>query len=130
VKVFYFGCWGGAGHYIWTPSGGHPRPEKAGPWEPHDLDASTVDHRGRDTGRGVVPVDPDEREHVWRLTHRDGWTALGAWDRTCDGRRGSKAVFVAEGEHDEATMRGFAASYFPAVYSRIMRAYAEGLVRS
>jgi len=96
----------------------------------HELDAPPIGHRGRDTGRGVVPVDPDEREHVWRLTHRDGWTALGAWDRTCDGRRGSKAVFVAEGEHDEATMRGFAASYFPAVYSRIMRAYAEGLVRS
>jgi hypothetical protein len=67
----------------------------------------------------VVPVDPDEREHVWRLTHRDGWTALGAWDRTCDGRRGSKAVFVAEGEYTEDEMRVLAARWFPAVWARI-----------
>lgn len=94
MKVFYFGCWGGAGHYIWTPRGDHPQPEKAGPWKPHDLDASTVDHR-------------------------DGWTALGAWDRTCDGRRGSKAVFVAEGEYTEDEMRVLAARWFPAVWARI-----------
>lgn len=127
MKVFYFGCWGDVGHYLWSPSAQHAR--TAGPWTERDLDTSPIDSRGHDTGRGVVPADPEQREHVWRLTHKDGWTAIGAWDRTADQRRGSVSVFVAEGEHDESTMRGFAASYFPAVYSRIMRSDAERMAR-
>lgn len=122
AKVFYFGPWDRAGHYIWTPRGDHPRPEKAGPWEVHDLDASPLDHFNRDTGKGVVPLDRDETEGVWRLTCRDGWTALGAWDRTCDRRNGSKAVFIAEGTHDENTMRAVAAAWFPVIWARISKA--------
>lgn len=129
MKVFYFGCWGDLGHHLWTPTG-RRSPGDAGPWMAHELDAPPTGHRGRDTGRGVVPADPDEREHVWRLTHSDGWTALGAWDRTCDRRNGSKAVFVAEGEYTEDEMRVLAARWFPAAWARITGAHAEGLVRA
>lgn len=125
MNVFYFGPWGGPGHHVWTPSGMHPRPEMAGPWRPVDLDASSYDTRERmygrtvDTGRGFVPVDPEEKQGIWRLTHAPGWTAIGAWDRTCDRRGQCKAVFVAEGEHDLEAMQRIAAEHFPAVWSRI-----------
>lgn len=116
MKVFYFGPWGDVGHHLVAPNGLPCR--VAGPWNPAALDAHPVDFRGS-TGRGVVPEDPEQRTGVWRLTHRDGWTALGAWDRTGDRRPYSKAVFVAEGEHDEAAMKEIAARHFPSVWARI-----------
>jgi len=124
--VLYFGPWGQAGHHLFRPSGIHSRPSRqAGPWTLAELDATPYTWRGgqlgADSGRGVVPVDQHEREGVWRLTHRDGWTALGAWDRSCDTRRGSKAVFIAEGTHDEQAMREIAAREFPEVWARIER---------
>lgn len=121
MKVYYFGCWDVVGHYAWTPDAPYARPRQAGPWSLGDLDAGPVDWRGP-TGRGVVPEDPEQREGVWRLTHRDGWTAIGAWDRTVDRRGGSKAVFVAEGEHDLPAMERIAAEHFPKVWARITRA--------
>lgn len=135
MMVFYFGPWGEPGHYIWSPSLASPRPHRAGPWTSGDLDATPYErtYRGdevRDSGKGVVPVDADERQGVWRLTRAvylfEPWTAIGAWDRTCDPRRGSKAVFVAEGEHDEAAMREIAARVFPELWSRITGEAAPG----
>lgn len=127
--VFYFGPWGGPGHYIWTPDARYPRPHRAGPWTPGDLDASSYSTRERlyrrtvDTGRGFCPVDPEERQGVWRLTRGvylfEPWTAIGAWDRTCDPRGQCKAVFVAKGEHSEEAMKEIAARHFPAVWARI-----------
>lgn len=122
MRVFYFGCWGGPGHYVWTPNGRHARPEMAGPWTPGELDAPTTDWRGP-TGHGVTPVDRDQKQGVWRLSLRDTaagmWTAIGAYDRTEDRRFGSVAVFVAEGEHGEEQMKRIAAEHFPAVWARI-----------
>lgn len=136
MDVFYFGPWGGAGHYVWTPDGRHPRPERAGPWGPDDLDSSSYRllHGRRngsfDTGRGLVPIDPEEAQGVWRLTRSSdaagSWTAIGCWDRTCDPRGNSKAVFVAKGEHTEEAMRELAARHFPAVWARIVGAGKDG----
>lgn len=122
MKAFYFGPWGSPGHYIWTPDSGSAR--RAGPWEASQLDAKAYDRYGRDTDRGFVPVDPEERQGAWRLTlARDSggvmWTAIGAYDRTQDHRGGSIAVFVAEGEHDAEAMKRIAAEQFPAVWARI-----------
>jgi hypothetical protein len=131
VKVYYFGPWGEPGHYLFLPNARHrhPRPEQAGPWTDGDLDASSYKRGyGRDdaqpTGRGFCPPDPDEKQGVWKLTHGTDaggatWTAIGAWDRTCDPRGQCKAVFIAEGEHDEQAMRAIAEQHFPAVWARI-----------
>ena len=128
MRVFYFGPWGEPGHYIWTPKG--PRVwDKVGPWSGSDLDASSykLDYRDRaiPTGRGFCPADAAEPQGVWALTRGHDaagatWTAIGCWDRTCDPRGQSKAVFVAEGEHDEAAMQALAARHFPAVWARIL----------
>lgn len=139
MKVFYFGPWGGPGHYVWTPDGDHPRPERAGPWGPNELDASSYKRDyGRsaafDTGRGFCPVDPEEPQGVWRLTRAvylfEPWTAIGCWDRTSDRRGNSKAVFVAEGEHDMEAMQRIAAEHFPAVWARILGGQAMIAYRS
>lgn len=123
--ILYFGCWGDVGHYLWA----HDRNmlhycAAAGPWTVRDLDATPYErtYRGeevRDSGRGLVPVDREERQGIWRHTQRDGWTAIGAWDRTVDRRGGSKAIFVAEGMHTEEAMREMAAAAFPSVWARI-----------
>lgn len=121
TPCFYFGTWGQAGHYLFTPQGMYLR--HAGPWTEAMLDATPYERygreRGQDTGKGVVPADPDEREGVWRLTHLGGWTAFGAWDRTCDRRGGSKAVFVAPGTLGGDDMRALAAHHFPTIWARI-----------
>lgn len=119
MKVFYFGAWGQVGHHVFTPAGLSPRPHMAGPWTPRELDANGYDARGRTTGGGFCPPDPEQPQGVWRLTTSTGWTAIGCWDRTCDERKGSRSVFVAEGEHSEAEMREIAARHFPAVWARI-----------
>ena len=119
MKVFYFGAWSAAGHYVFTPSGLSPRPEMAGPWSPRDLDTDGYDTRGRVTGGGFCPPDPDQPQGVWRLTSAPGWTAIGCWDRTCDERKGSRSVFVAEGEHSEDETLAIAAEHFPKVWARI-----------
>lgn len=127
MKVFYFGTWGAAGHYIFLPSGHTAHPEKAGPWSPRDLDANGYEERlgGRCilTSGGFCPPDPKQPLGVWKLTHgvdtTGAWTAIGCWDRSCDQRLGSKAVFVAQGEHDEVAMREIADRHFPAVWARI-----------
>lgn len=128
LTLFYFGPWGEPGHYVWTPDGRHPRPERAGPWSPGELDASSYqnDYHRRaalDTGQGFCPADPEEPQGVWRLTRGSDaagpWTAIGCWDRTCDRRGQSKAVFVAEGEHDLEAMQAIAAQHFPEVWTRI-----------
>ena len=122
MRVFYFGAWTVAGHYVFTPSGSSTW--MAGPWSPRDLDTSGYtsgyDSRGRVTSGGFCPPDPDQPQGVWRLTSAPGWTAIGCWDRTCDRRKGSRSVFVAEGEHSEAEMLAIAAQHFPAVWARIM----------
>ena len=122
MEAFYFGAWGGPGHRIWTPSGGTAR--AAGPWTDRDLDAPSYhgpSARAVDTGRGFVPVDGNEREGIWRITHAGPWkwTAIGCYDRSQDHRRGSVSIFVAEGEHDEDTMKTIARERFPAVWARI-----------
>lgn len=119
MKVFHFGSWSFSGHYIRTPGGGGAR--MAGPWSPRDLDTDGFDPRGRVTGGGFCPPDPEQPQGVWRLTRAPGWTAIGCWDRTgdCTHRKGSRSVFVAEGEHSEAEMLEIAAQHFPKVWARI-----------
>ena len=123
MKVFYFGAWTVAGHRVFMPSGMSPRPHMAGPWSPRDLDADGYTGAGARvtvTGGGFCPPDPDQPQGVWRLTSAPGWTAIGCWDRTCDSRRGSRSVFVAEGEHSEEIMKRIAAEHFPDVWARII----------
>jgi len=127
---FYFGPWGGPGHYLWTPIG--ERPRQVGPWSDRDLDRDGYESAyGRAahgvTGDGFCPPDPTQPEHVWRLvrgldSEGQHWTAIGCWDRSCDRRFGSKAVFVAPGELSAGDLMALAAKSFPTIWARIYEA--------
>ncbi len=118
-EVYYFGAWGMAGHYLWTPDGRDAwEARRALPWPEVD---------GVLAGDPAL-ADPHRRNH-WstdsqpegraRLHHRDGWTALAFWDRSCDTRHGSNSVIIARGERDAAEMLVLFEQHFPAVWARI-----------
>ncbi len=122
AEVYYFGRWGGPGHYLWSPSGrssGH-EVERRIPWPCAEFD-------GRLAGDPVLE-DPRQRGH-WatehqpeghaRLHHRGGWTALSFWDRSGDQRHGSSSTLVARGEFTAAEMAALFERAFPAVWRRI-----------
>ena len=91
MEVFYFGCWGGPGHFVWAPDGGHARPEMAGPWTQGDLDsdpqpAAFARYNGAhfaDPSRGFMPMGTHERQPLCVRRVKSGrdeagcqWTAL------------------------------------------------------
>lgn len=72
--IFYFGCWGEAGHFLWGP--GHQRIHRPPfPIEEHMLD-----------GGPFLPL--PERVGTGMLTRLDGWTVLAWWGGNPWDRRG------------------------------------------
>lgn len=119
MKVFYYGCSGDVGHYLWASNKSMtplawPRSTTPTPWTIRELDAPS--------NAPILQPAETRAQGVWRLSHRSGWTAIGCHDYTADSRPGSVSVFVAEGEHDQAAMERIAAEQFPAVWARITRA--------
>ncbi len=115
--VYYFGAWGGPGHHIWRSSDFDWSDKYPGPWTRRELD-------GLD-GCLMAPVDPQEKEGVWKLSSREGrgglWTAIGCWDRSQDQRMGSVSVFVVPGRYGLIGMFGIACVAFPDVWRRIRK---------
>lgn len=52
------------------------------------------------------------------LAKKDGWTALSFWDRSGDGRSGSNAAFIVDGDKSFAEMLAIASEKFPRVLAR------------
>ena len=63
-----------------------------------------------------------------RLVHKDGWTALGFWDRTVDTRGASCGAFVSDGTRTETDMLADAQAFFPEVWVRLHRNRGTHLV--
>ena len=82
-KAFYFGCWKGDGHFLWS-NDGSPLKRTEIPWTLAELD-------------GNLQPKPEIVGHA-KLHHRMGWTALAIWDRSGDSRPGSTSVFMLQGE--------------------------------
>lgn len=125
TQVYYFGAWGGPGHHLWTPDGKTTWSVRL-PWESIDgvlaEDPALADQRRR------TPWSlGDQPEGVARLHHRDGWTALAWWDRSCDRRFGSNSAVIARGEHSAAEMVELLQRHFPAVWERITRRFELAL---
>ncbi len=112
-QVYYYGCWGDKGHFLWTPEQESVRISKMKDATPFgdDIDGYLQKGSARCTGTGI-PTDA-------RLHHQDGWTALAFWDRTVDTRPGSCSVFLAEGVHDVEAIKEIAHSNFPEVWDRL-----------
>ena len=102
--VLYFGAYQRVGHYLRGPDGGmlpglpdgrHTRFSLDGHYCPgHIPGAYQYAKRTRPECEGEA-----------RLTHENGLTILGIWDRSVDTRPGSHSTYIAEGTHDFETMR-------------------------
>jgi hypothetical protein len=134
VRVFYYGAWGGPGHYLRRPSGMDASaedrvalpPELVCPDGVYCGDPALLDTRDR-----RHPFWPGEEKNqplglarLVRVTgNRGTWTALSFWDRSQDKRFGSNSTFIAEGDLDFAAMCVIAAERFPGVWRRITAAF-------
>lgn len=123
--VYYFGCWGHPGHYLFAPDGRAFGRNEPLPVALRQLDGqfcgdpALADLSGQ--RRGHPPHWPGDAQPVGlaRLHHVEGWTVLAWWDRSGDPRAGSNSAFVAPGIHTAATLRKLGADAFPAVWRRI-----------
>ncbi len=118
----YFGAWpgNGAGHYLYAVGRGLAGGEVPGlgripldgKWQPYSCYAD----------RNGYLADKYQTQGACRLSHAYGWTFVGWWDRTGDGRFGSNSVLLvpARVDFDEAVRLGRLA--FPRVFERLDRA--------
>ena len=123
--IYYFGCWDGTGHHLWTSDGRFAPHTLRLPWTGLDGtlcgDPALADMRGRSSREPLYwpGDDAHQPQGVARLHHRDGWTALAWWDRSEDRRYGSNSAFVAEGTLTAAEIVERGAGAFPSVWRRI-----------
>jgi hypothetical protein len=84
ARIFYFGCVGQPGHYLWSENLRHVYEPHECPWRDFELD-------GKLCPKGI------EHQGVAKLTYKEGWTALAFWDRTVDKRGGCNSAFLLNG---------------------------------
>lgn len=114
-RAFYFGCWGDqAGHHYREPGGRM----SAQAWDVVPF-GTTVDGWLPRSKRYGVPLDMEQPQGVVHRMVRNGWTAIGWWDRSVDSRGNSHSTFVFEGvlTTDDALAR--ARDLFPEVFDRL-----------
>lgn len=114
VGFYYFGVWDPKikpGHFLWDRHG-RSVPLEQTPWD-YELDARVQPEQEVPcVGMGLPST---------LLSHRDGWTVLGFWDRTGDERGKSCSAFVAHGILTGHEMLAAAESVFPAIWKRLHR---------
>ena len=126
-SLYYFGCWSGSGHHLWTPDGCALTRNELLPPSLRRLDGTLygdpalADMRGRSSREPLYwPGDEAHQpQGVAQLRHCDGWTVLAWWDRTEDRRYGSNAALVAEGTLTAAEIIERGRMAFPTVWRRI-----------
>jgi hypothetical protein len=82
--MYYYGPWREPGHYLHDELLNHLWCDAIGPWFIGDLDGK------------LQPKDPQQREGLAVLHHKEGWTALAFWDRTVDKRMACCSVYLAD----------------------------------
>jgi hypothetical protein len=118
--VFYFGCWGESGHYLWTENRQHV-------WRDEDERARLPkDWRAPDGTlcpgairvRGHWEHTEAQTEGRAMLHWHAGWTAIAFWDRSVDTRMGCNSVFMARGRWSFEAMIEIAKARFPSIWQR------------
>jgi hypothetical protein len=105
-KVFYFGCLDN-GHHLYDADGEMMYRQIETPWGEHPDGVLCPDERlGQLQGKAL-------------LHQKDGWTAIGFWDRTGDSRPGSNSAFMVRGTFTFDEICRLAAAQFPTVWHRI-----------
>ena len=109
---FYFGCWGGTGHYLWSPEG-RQVPHQDG------LDGPYLPTCPRRCPRYCGGDDKCQPQGLARLASEARRTVLDFWDRTVDGRGGSHSLFILPPGLDFAEAVRAARIHFPDIWARL-----------
>jgi hypothetical protein len=137
--VFYFGCWGEAGHQLFGPRGRRTYREEPvvayyGPRHMH-LDGTLAPRKDRRTGAitWTGAGDRDRRIESWSdelpqghfLRHEldNGFTAIQWWDRSQGDKRGAcNSTILMRGQHTSAELLAALAEHFPSVLANLSAA--------
>ena len=118
VETYFFGCWKEGGHYWCHPTNPHMREseiEKRVPARLRIIDGVFCPgHVDGDAYRRSRP----EVEGEALLTHVDGWTVLGWWDRSVDRRGACNSNIVVRGTRSFAEMLFIGEMQMPHVMKR------------
>lgn len=135
--VLYFGPFSQVGHYLRAPSGamvgaGHlPFLGFAGENLSSGANFGLALKQGIDGG--YTPYadrhHPQVEGHA-KLTHENGMTVLGIWDRSIDKRGGSHSTYIAVGTFNFATMRKICEMVFPLRWALLANRVEIKLVQS
>jgi hypothetical protein len=115
-KVFYFGCMGGKGHRLYDADGEDMHRIVTTPW------GNQIDGELAPDGLVLRKVGEGEKmqpEGRALLHHKDGWTALGFWDRSGDSRFNSNSNFLVRGTYTFDEMLALAKAQFPGIFATI-----------
>ena len=118
TTLWYFGCRRTHGHYFYIEDTDHWDNKTLRPEGVPDEIISQIDG-------GFCPPNIKQEQGPARITHLAGWTLLGFWDRSIDGRFGSNSAFLAEGDFNFEEMVNLAQERFPTVWARLPFAVTE-----
>lgn len=137
MRVYYFGCWNQAGHYMFGPHGGFVHSSEYRALECYGADRRHIDgtlapRRGRD---GKIFWAGQLKGHRWPegaecpqgqcLVHQldNGFTYMQWWDRNQGDKRGAcNSTVLLEGKHDFETMVRALRAHFPTVAANLDKA--------
>lgn len=105
TRMFYFGCVGDVGHYLWDENLRQLRWSDSLPWRIQEVD-------------GVMPPQETYQQGLARMLYKGCWTAMAFWDRTVDTRPGGNSVFLADGTFTFDEMVQLAIRTFPSIMRR------------
>jgi hypothetical protein len=115
-KVFYFGFYDGGHRLIDKNGDSFYGNDVSTPWGSHP-DATLLEAplvlRKVDENEGMQP------EGKAILHHKDGWTALGFWDRSGDSRYNSNSNFLVRGTYTFDEMLALAKEQFHGIFARM-----------
>lgn len=104
TRMFYFGPWNRAGHYLIDERGMSVRDSERGsfPWNEWSSGDRGIDGRLQPWSDGTFGENKrynrqEAPEGVALIHHKGGWTALSFWDRSVDTRGGCNSNYFAEG---------------------------------
>ena len=113
-NVYYFGCYRESGHYLWTSPPMAREWDLVTPWGIWmDLDGTFPPAHGSLPGPEIEPQGPA------RLHRRDGWTAIGWWDRSVDHRGACNSALLVDSDVSFSDVLLLGADAFPLVMERL-----------
>lgn|ERR1039458_2446622 len=122
VKMFYFGPWESAGHFLVLEGGRSVRDDEreSFPWN-ENSPSNGIDCQlqpGCEWKNGFWKHGA-EVEGQALLHHRNGWTALSFWDRSVDTRGACNSTYFAEGTFSFDEIVAMARSRFPERWNKM-----------